>query len=165
MIKQSYVYGNIRVTIRDSAPAPLFVRRNVVDPKPMLAWARGLGLKGIINTEDAHVTVAYSRTPVDWFALQGDPSDLLIMPGGPRRLEILGKPGNQVVVLRFASAPLQYRWNYFCQQGCSWDWSEYSPHVTLAQSAGNVDIERALAWPGEFVLGAEIFGPVKDAKG
>ena len=150
-----------RAFSRDAAgPAPLYVSR-ALDPecgRAVAAWARSLGLADVTPPPQMHVTVAYSRTPVDWFAMTAGVLEVYVLAGGPRRLEQF-KGG---VVLRFVSPQLKARWAELRAAGCSWDWPDYAPHVTVAGGPGRARLDSTPAYPGELRFGPEIFAPVKD---
>lgn len=148
-----------RCVVRDAGgPAPLYVSRRLLNAADVAAWARGIGLKSVVAPAEMHVTIAYSKSPVDWFKFPGDGYGSNV-DGGPRRLEIFG---DGVVVLRFASDHFQRRWKLFRDGGCSWKWPEYAPHVTIAEDVGAVNIAQTVAYPGPLEFGSEIFAPVRE---
>jgi hypothetical protein len=154
--------GGRRVYARDAAgPAPLYVSRALSPEcgRALAEWARGLGLKDVVPPPEMHVTVAYSRAPVDWFALTAGTTEVYVQAGGPRRLELFK---GDVVVLRFVAPQLSARWRELRAAGCSWDWPDYAPHVTVAGARGSAALERAPAYPGELIFGPEIFAPLRD---
>lgn len=158
--------ARLMTRLRDHATVrPLYVSRALTNGAELLAWARDQGFEGLEPEGELHVTIAYSRTPVDWFKLDSDfyggYSDLTIAQGGPRAVELFGKPDSQVYVLKFKSLALSYRWSALKQDGCSWDWPEYSPHVTFAKGAGP-DPEKVTAYAGELTFGPEVFAPIND---
>lgn len=144
-------------------PAPLFVSRTLAPETagPLAAWARAQGFTGLVPADDLHVTVAYSRAPVDWFRFASwmSAGDLIVPAGGPRRIEAF-KDG--VVVLRFASEELSTRWQQFRAGGCSWDFPDYAPHVTVAGGAGAANLTRLKAYTGPLLFGPEEFAPIRD---
>lgn len=149
--------GRQRFVVRDSGgPKPLYVYRRVLNPGDLVDWAKSAGLRDVHDPGDLHLTVVYSKVPVDWFRLHGDAYDVSVV-GGPRRLEQF----KDVVVLRVADSALQSRWDYFRRQGCSSDFAEYAPHVTLAGSRGSADIDKLEAYSGPVLLGPEIFAPMR----
>lgn len=155
-------YAGRKLRIIDAGgPAPLYVSRALTSrsASALASWAKGVGLKQVVDPAEMHVTVAYSKTPVDWFRFVSWNSarDLVVPAGGPRRVEEF-KDG--VTVLRIASPELTARWTEFRDGGCSWDWPGYAPHVTIAADVAGVDLSRLKAFAGPLVFGPEEFGPI-----
>lgn len=111
------------------APRPLYVSRPLLNGGALRAWARAAGFTHALPAEDMHVTIAFSRAPVDWAAVPPDTRPLAMELGsdGPQRVKRLGK----AIVLRFEAPALAARWRAFRQAGASWDHPEYQPHVTI----------------------------------
>lgn len=146
-----------------STPRTLYLRRDVLNADEIKAWAKTAGFA--TSLDDMHVTIIYSKTPIDWLQagtddFSGSDSDggLTIKAGGPRVMERFG----QAIVLAFSSSDLSYRHRsimYRCEEaGISWEHDDYTPHITISYSADNVfDITRMPAYQGQIVLGPEIF--------
>lgn len=150
-----------RINSNDSAPRPLYVSRKVMNVSDITNWAKDQGFTDI--EDDLHVTVAYSRTAVDWMAMgQGWADDnrgnMEVRPGGPRVVEPLGSEG--AVVLMFASSDLYWRNRDMREKGASWDYEDYQPHVTITYK-GDVDLGNVKPYTGKIVLGPEIFEEIK----
>lgn len=151
----------------DARPRTLYVRRDVVNADELRRWAESQGLP---FPDDPHVTLIYSRQPVEWYKMgepwhgpeEYDDEDVpdggcLVRPGGPRSVEIMGPPTDQVVALQFASTALQWRHEDMVQRGASHDWPDYCPHVTLGPSPVSSDqLEEVVPYRGRIVLGPEI---------
>lgn len=158
------VAGDARF-LADASPRTLYVSRRVLNADEIIRWARAQGLETTIPAEDMHVTVAFSRRPVDWFAVGRDWSGdedgrLRIPPGGPRAVERLGD--GDAVALLFADDHLQWRHERILEIGASWDWPEYRPHITLSYDADGLDVETMEPYAGPIVLGPELFGEVNE---
>jgi phage-related protein (TIGR01555 family) len=145
-----------------SRPRTLYVRRDVLNKAAITTWAKSQGFASIIT--DLHVTIAFSRQPVDWLkageAWMGEGDSMTIRPGGPRVVERFGK----AVVLGFANTNLQYRHCDIRERtGASWDFDDYTPHVsiTYADSAALL-LDTITPYHGEIVLGPEIFEEVNE---
>lgn len=142
-------------TFADAAldPSPLYVSRKLLNADAVLRWARAAGIKDLEPAGELHVTICYSRAPVDWLAM-GQPWDekVEVGAGGPRLIMVLGESS---VVLAFAANSLQYRHDEFRREGASWDYEKYIPHVTLSKT-GISEEERAAITPYQGVL---VFGP------
>lgn len=149
----------------DAKPRPLYVRRNLLNGAEFIRWAKAQGFKSVTTADDLHVTITYSRQPVDWLAMgdawSAQPDGKLTVPaGGPRVVEPLGDKG--AVVLTFASADLTWRNARMRELGASWDYPEYQPHVTITYDGGDVDLEAVEPFRGRLVFGPEIFEELTD---
>jgi hypothetical protein len=112
-----------------------------------------------------HVTVMYSKVPVDWLEVGADEwprlnekGQLVIRAGGPRVMERFGK----AIVLAFANTDLAYRHEEIRRRtGAEWEFEDYTPHVTITYNAPSFDLLHMEAYQGEIVLGPEIFEEIK----
>ncbi len=130
---------------------PIYIYRPVGFHGSMVLYDYALSLGIEEPLMDMHVTLAYSRTPVDWDKpeFQMDPRPLTIS-GGERAL---AKFNGGAVVLEVESRALSQRWAQFVMAGASWDFPDYRPHITLGYDEG-------LSVEGEQALMVEIpFGP------
>lgn len=143
--------------VADAAPRPLYVRRDVLNGAEIVAWAKRQGFKSPLPASDLHVTIAFSRAPVDWMAVgeawSGKDGKATINAGGPRVMERFGK----AVVLLFASEELTWRHEAIIRAGASWDHEEYQPHVTISWEADGLDLAKVEPFRGVIELGPEIF--------
>ena len=133
----------------------LYVSRPLLNTDDIRTWA---GSQGFASTvDDMHVTIAFSKQPVEWhkFTPQGN---RLTIHGGERRVEALGDKG--AVVLLFAAGRLKERWQEFCDGGASWDFPSYQSHVTVTYKGQNLDLSQMTAYDGDLVFGPEKFAPV-----
>lgn len=139
--------------------APLYVYRKLSNPNPLLKWARGAGIPNLVPASELHVTVLYSRAPVDWFDLSdgwGYHTDLIVGEGGARKLERSGDEG--AIVLRFSSEELDWSHKRKIDKGASHDFPDYLPHVTVGfDPEGLIDLEALEAYVGELRFGPEMF--------
>lgn len=150
--------------VGDAAPRTLYVRRNLVNGKEFLKWAKAQGFDTTLAAKDLHVTIAFSRTPVDWLKVEADWAEgadgqMVVSPGGARLVEPLGPKG--AVVLLFNSSRLGYRHEAIKRAGASWDWPEYQPHVTITyERPEGLDLSTVEPYRGKLVFGPEIFEEV-----
>ncbi len=146
-----------QVQIGDAAPKTLYVYRKVMNADAILSWAHEQGFTDLLDAEDLHVTLAYSRSPVDWIKMgQAWDDDVEVKSGGPRVVEELGGGAK---ALLFAHASLYWRNKEMREFGASWDWPDYQPHITLTY--GDMP-ENVTPYTGEIILGPEIFEEVKE---
>jgi phage-related protein (TIGR01555 family) len=143
---------------RDSAPRTLYVRRDVLNRADIVAWAEAQGFTDIVP--DLHVTIAYSTTPVNWFAMGESWSPKMeVAAGGPRQVEGMGPDGKYKAIL-FTAGELIYRHKAMIEAGATWDWPEYQPHISV-QVGGDIDVTKIEPYRGKIELGPEIFEEVR----
>ncbi|WP_039012537.1 anti-CBASS protein Acb1 family protein [Pseudomonas brassicacearum] len=145
--------------VTDAAPRTLYVSRKVTNGADIIEWAKAQGFESTLPAEDLHVTIAYSRSPVDWMKVgeswSGDGNgQLKIAPGGAR---LIDKFGEGAVVLLFNSSELSWRHVSIVEAGASWDWPDYQPHITFTYEPGSVDLSAVQPYRGKIELGPEIF--------
>ena len=148
-----------RSATNDATPRTLYVHRRVENASDLIARAKSQGFKNTLPADDMHVTVAYSRTPVDWMAA-GEAWDekVEIASGGPRVMEQFG----EARVLLFASSSLKWRHDQFKEVGASWDHPEYQPHITISYDPDSPDLDNVEPYKGKIVLGPEVFSEVEE---
>lgn len=143
-------------------PRPLYVHRKLLNADKLVAWARKQGFKMVVDPAEMHVTLAFSKKPVNWFGMGDDygfyREPLRVMPGGPRVVDRLGKEG--AVVLHFWDGYLANRHRTMREAGASWDFPSYLPHVTFTYDPGEVDLAEVEPFTGELLFGPEIFEPI-----
>jgi len=151
--------------LADAAPKTLYVQRKLLNADEVIRWAKSQGLETTLAADDMHVTIAFSRAPVDWFAVGTDWSGdenghVRVRPGGPRAVERLGE--GDAVALTFADDQLEWRHKRIREAGASWDWPEYRPHVTLTWQAEGVDVSEIEPYTGPLVFGPELFSELDE---
>lgn len=151
-----------RRAANDAKPIPLYVQRKLLNADELIRWAKAQGFKSTLDASDMHVTVLYSRTPVDPIKMgttwaDNEKGELTVKPGGPRAVEKLGE---SAVVLLFASDDLSWRHRGMVEAGASHDYDEYQPHVTLTYEAGDVDLDAIKPFTGALRFGPELFEPL-----
>jgi len=151
--------ANQRRAANDAAPRTLYVRRDVINRAEITAWAKEQGFTDIVP--DLHVTITYSKQPVDWFEMGESWSPRLeISAGGPRQMQALGQSGEYYALLITANE-LKWRHEAMIELGASWEWPEYQPHISI-QIGGDIDLSKVTPYQGKIVLGPEIFEEVRE---
>lgn len=147
----------------DAAPRPLYLRRDVKNAADIIKWYKDQGVSEVYAPESMHVTIVYSKKPLDWMAM-GQPWDatLEIPEGGPRISERFGDMGD-VLVLLFASNELQWRHGLAKELGASSDFPEYQPHISISLRASEIDLVNVKPWTGPIILGPEVYEEIDDA--
>jgi len=141
-------------------PRTLFISRAIVNADDVIRWAKDQGFKTTLTAEDMHVTIAHSSRPLDWFAIPDTMRTVRVPPGGARFVEELGPKG--AIVLRFKSDELQRRHQQILEQGASWDFDSFRPHLTITLKRGKVDLTKVEPFQGELILGIEKFAELTD---
>ena len=146
--------------LKDATPRPLYVQRKLINTAEFTAWARSQGFDSITDASELHVTILYSRAPVDWMQMgeswnSNAKGEITVQPGGARIVEPLGDRG--AVVLLFNSSELSWRHRNMVEAGASHDWDDYQPHVTITYNGGELDLSKVEPYRGKLVFGPEIF--------
>lgn len=154
-----------KVAATDAAPRTLYVSRKLVNADEFIAWAKSQGFATTTPADELHVTVTFSRTPVDWMKMGENWSsdqngNLTIEPGGARLVEALGDKG--AIVLLFNSSHLSWRHQSMIEAGASHDFPDYQPHVSISYSADGLDLSKVEPYRGKLVFGPEIFAEIED---
>lgn len=144
---------------QDREPETLYVRRPLLNGGAIRDWAKAQGFKTILEPDDMHVTIAYSKAPVDWDLVEPQGGKLRVA-GGRRTVETLGDKG--AIVLRFESDTLKDRWGVFCSNGATWGFPGYLPHVTISYDPGEVELPSVEPFMGRLDFGPEIFEPLDE---
>lgn len=152
-----YWYAKPKIVQKDEIDGldTLYVSRPLINADQLIAWAKANGFKTCLLPEDMHVTVCYSKQPMDWELVQ--PSAKFVSAvGGERSLERFGEGA---VVLRFDSPALQGRHVELRALGASHDYPEYASHVTLTYDGAGIDLDSIQPFPGPLKFGPEIYRP------
>lgn len=148
------------VAANDATPRTLYVSRKVQNVAEIKAWAKSQGLPEL--QDDLHVTLIYSRTPLDWMKVESDEwgqeknGNIEIAPGGVRIVEPLG---DRTAVLLFTSSRLSWRHEQIVRAGAEHGFPDYQPHISLTGEP--VDLSKVEPYRGKIVLGPEIFEEVR----
>jgi phage-related protein (TIGR01555 family) len=149
--------------IDGSTPRTLYIHRPVLNWRDIAKHYKAQGIDNVYGA-DMHVTVCYSKTPVDWLKVGEDSwgndenGNLTVKPGGPRVNEQFGK----YFVLAFANSDLAWRHcSILDRTDGSWEYDDYTPHVSISKDPGAVDPMKIEAWTGPINLGPEVFEEIK----
>ena len=147
-----------RIAANDAAPRSLYIQRKVKNAAEIIRWAKSQGFDTTLPADDLHVTVASSRTPVDWMKVgESWASELKVGAGGPRLMEQFG----EATVLLFTANELRWRHEGVKEAGGSSDYPEYQPHITISYGFEG-DLSKVQPYQGEIVLGPELFSEVNE---
>lgn len=91
--------------VNKAAPRPLYVRRPVLNASDIIVWAAGEGFTSTLPADDLHVTIAYSKAPVNWLAVGDDWTDR--PDSGPYSLET----SSGSLLTNSSEPPRPWSWN------------------------------------------------------
>jgi hypothetical protein len=140
--------------------APLYVHRTV-EPESAAAlkdWAIENGIASMVPVEKLHMTVAFSKAKVDFKPLVADTRQLMV---SFERIKFLGSDDEKVLTILVKPYDyLEKRWQYYRDQGASWDHGDYTPHVSITWE--QVDPKQKFKAPDfQIRLGPEIIEEAK----
>lgn len=147
---------------------PLYVYRSLLNGAEVAKWAKGQGIPATLPPADMHVTVLYSKRPVDWLAMPegrtySDGGKMTINPGGARVLDVFGHDEERCLVLRFKSWELTAHNRDMMEAGASSDYPDYAPHVTITYKLpASFDVDAAKPYDGPLVFGPAMFEAIKE---
>jgi hypothetical protein len=165
--KGSITPNDAAILLTDAAPRSLYVSRKLLNGAELVKWAKGQGFETTLPADEMHVTICFSRDPVDWMSFsspwdEDDQGRLHVRPGGARMLDTFGNTKSATVLL-FNSSSLSWRHEEFKRGGASFDFDNYQPHITITYDApADLDLSKIEPFKGELVFGPEIFAEVKD---
>lgn len=168
-------WGGRYKPISKAAAKTLYVYRPVLNAADIIAWAESQGFKSTQPAEKIHVTLAYSKTPLNWAMLHDDyhlePTQSAMdcgcgpvcrsddnstqrkISGGVREVKALGADG--AVVLAFESDSLTRRFMDFKSAGAVWKYPSFQAHLTFTYAGEGVDLSKVHPYAGDIVLGEE----------
>lgn len=142
--------------VSDITKETLYVAREVENYEDLAEWAESQGL----DTEDEyHVTIAYSKEPVDWDLVSDSEDSIKLAPDDERSIEEFD---GGAIVLRLSeseSEPLEDRWQEIMDLGASWDYQTYKPHISVGKGRG-LDTSLIEPYSGKIELGPERHEPL-----
>lgn len=146
----------------DATPRTLYLRRDVLNAEEIIKWYKEQGVKQVYEPSSMHVTIVYSKKPLDWMKM-GEPWEaaLEIAPGGPRLHEKFGEQ-EDVLVLLFKSRELDWRHSTAIEAGASYDFPEYQSHISITLEGADLDLKTLKPYQGKIVLGPETYEEIAE---
>ena len=129
----------------------LYINRPVKNAEQIIKWAKAQGFTKTVQAKDMHVTVVFSKAPVEWKLVKPIKKGLSII-GGMRSIQQFGKGAT---VLCFESSNLQKRFAELKKFGASCDYPEYKCHITLTYENEEIDVMNLAPYTGPIQLGEE----------
>lgn len=155
-VKQHWRRGASGMWVPKVETKTLYVSRPLQNGADLVTWAKRKGCKKVLDPAEMHVTIAHSKTPMEW----PEPHTSVIENcGGGRRVKALG---DSATVLTFQDARLQARWDYLRSLGASWSYDSYEPHVTISYDRENSFIAGTEPYEGSLIFGPELHEEVSD---
>lgn len=135
----------------------LYVKRTLLNAAEVRSWAKSQGFDNVVADGEMHVTIAYSKKPLDWSHLE--PLDRrLTNKGGQRSIAQFGN----AVVLCFPSNRLRDRWQEILENGASYDFDEFKPHVSLTFQDDHPELDTIELYTGNLRFGPEHFAEINE---
>jgi N12 class adenine-specific DNA methylase len=131
-----------------AAPKPTYAQRRVAPRSvaALTAWAKAQGFTSVVA--DMHVTIAYSKAPVDRSKVRLNGKPLFVPRLENRAVKKLG----EATVLTISPKGLKGEWQAWRDAGASWDYDGYTPHITITYEPGNVDLSKVQTFIGPIEL-------------
>jgi cation transport regulator ChaB len=145
--------------------SPIYMYRPVLNAEMLHEWAAAQGFPSALPPDDMHVTVVYSKAAfsaelsriaaVNGVVLSGN----VIVRGGKRAVVPLGDKG--AVVLKVQSDALQSEHMMFRSMGASWDYQEYTPHISITYQGRGISVADMQPFTDDIVLGPLCAKPIE----
>jgi hypothetical protein len=136
----------------------LYVYRRLLNATALANWAYEAGFQNILSPKDMHVTVCYSKTPLQWPDEKWSES-LTVVPFG-RQIDFFD---SSAAVLRIKSPSLTERHKMFIGMGASHDYPDYNPHITIAYGDQDKGLKDHV-YNGHLHFGGEVFKEIDPNK-
>ena len=134
-----------------------YVALKVKNYAELAEFFRKQGIDVIEPINSLHVTVAYS---VIGFKHTVNDGIVTIKPGEINaNLELLGE---NCWVMKFNNSEIQSRFNKCMEEGASFDYPTYQPHITITNSIGDLTVEQIKMPDFDIILGDECTTPIKN---
>lgn len=141
---------------KDAAPRTLYVYRPVLNGEAIAQHYKDQGVTAVYDPSSMHVTIVYSKQPLDWMKIDESWEKTLTVVGGARLTEKFG-PEENVLVLLFKSGSLDYRHQSIMEAGASDDWGDYQSHISISIEGAELDISKIEPWKGPIEFGPEVW--------
>lgn len=135
--------------LKKKAKKTLYVNRKVIDWKDLIKFAKDNWIKDILDAKDLHVTIAFSKTKVDWSSFKKDTNNIEIQLKDAK-IEKLW----DALVLKFQSKDLEKNWQKYIDGWASWDFKQYQPHISLTYT-NDQDISKSKTFTWKIKLSWE----------
>lgn len=145
---------------RDRTKKPLYVHRPVIDGDGLLDWARAAGIETPLDRTELHVTIIYSKAPVEFELVDPDPGEVIVELHDARAFRIRSS-----LALPLDHSAIRESHARLLALGATHDYSDaFHPHVSLAYHPTDEEVRRAEGahgFTGRVMLGPERLEPLK----
>lgn len=131
----------------------LYVSRPLIHGEEFRDWVKDQGFEETLNR--FHVTLAYSKSPVDWdkFVPKTDEVEINSFPRSIKKFDM------GATVLAFSSMLFTFRHMQFISMGATWDYPDYNPHMTITYK--DSDISNIKPFTKPLLFGPETFREIE----
>lgn len=107
-----------------------------------------------LGADEMHATVMFSTKYIPDFEALGPELD---WDGDFAGFDMFGDDdADKALVLKFTCSELQDRFDHIMTEyGASWDYDDFTPHITLSYDAGDVDIDSLPPFKGHITIVSE----------
>jgi hypothetical protein len=141
----------------------LYCSRKLLNGDDVVEWAKEQGFTKCLDPSDMHVTICFSKKPIDWSNLTDSFDNVQSSAGSKREIQLFGDD-KTAVVLTFECADLNRRFEEFRDDfGATSDFPEYRPHISISYAGlpDGLELKDIKPYDGVLKFGPEIMKPVK----
>lgn len=131
----------------------IYVKRVVLNSDELYEWYSKQIPGEIYEPGSFHVTIAYSYKDPDRPVNLNH--DSIVVRNPIREIHTFG----EYTVMTINNVILQERFQYFMEHGCSYDYDEYRPHISIMKRPCTNTI---IPFNGTIILGEEILKPLNE---
>lgn len=140
----------------------LYVSRDLLNPEPLIAWAKLQGFKTCLQPSEMHVTIVFSKGAFDETQVKPD-ENAINCRGGLRYVAAFGREVKDTAVLGFECAELSEDNAMYRAAGATSDFPDYRPHVTITLNIPpGLVVEDLKPYAGDLRFGPEIWADIKE---
>lgn len=139
----------------------LYAKRPLLNAAEVIQWAKDQGFRTTLAPDDMHVTLCYSKEPMEWPEPVETPLTIASKAKADHRsVELFGTDAEPCLVLRFDSPVLLARARALREAGASSDHAEFCAHVTITYDPGNITPDMVEPYGGRLEFGPEVFAEI-----
>jgi len=127
----------------------------------LIAYCRDNKIANALGAKDFHSTLLYSRKHLPDYEPQGELTEPYT--GTPKEFDVWPSPPNafkeketNCLILTYDCKELVNRFDFLMDEhDATFDYDEYTPHVTLSYDAGDLDVSTLPEFTGQIVIASE----------
>ncbi len=137
-----------------------YVYRKLMNNEDLVDWAKEEGLTHILNPEDLHVTIIYSKAD---FEKNPDPNTVRVRGQRTRAIKKYSTlKGSPALVLEFTCNLFQNQHRAYRSSGADHDYPTFKPHITLTYKGSDVDVSKIEPFKGALKFSREYQEPLTE---